>query len=169
MGAPTAPPPAGAADGDTVGGRDDGEAGAAGGRPGAAERGGPVGAAGAGREGAWLPGPGTVPIGGAGAGVGPADGRTAVCSAERCTGVSRPVSSRPRIPPEADGGRTTGAEVGNAEPADDCSRIDRRDGGRVGAGCGAGDTGAGAGAGAGEGAGAGAAAWPAPGYVGGVA
>ena len=38
--------------------------------------------------------------------------RTPVCSDVRWMGVRRPVSSTPRIPPDEDGGRTTGAEVG---------------------------------------------------------
>ncbi|MFE7408737.1 hypothetical protein ACFU5J_21470, partial [Isoptericola sp. NPDC057559] len=48
----------------------------------------------------------------------------------RWMGARRPVSSRPRTPAEADGGRTIGAGAGPA--AGLCSRSDRRDGALVG-------------------------------------
>ncbi|MCA5893701.1 hypothetical protein LEP48_10105 [Isoptericola sp. NEAU-Y5] len=63
--------------------------------------------------------------------------RPAPGSGDRWIGVSRPVSSRPRMPPVADGGRTTGADA-PYDGSGDCSRSDRRDGGGAAGGCAAG-------------------------------
>src|SRR5690606_13267111 len=108
--------------------------------PGTAGRGGAAG----GRE--------LVRVGTTGVGDG---GRIATRSAVSCTGVSRPVSSRPRMPPEAAGGRTTdGCDGWSVGPV--VSRSARRDGGGVAGAAGRGAAGgchppaAGAGAGAGE-------------------
>jgi len=58
-------------------------------------------------------------------------GRIATRSAVSWIGVSRPVSSTPRMPPVIDGGRTTGAgvEYPSEGVGADTSRIERRDGG----------------------------------------
>jgi len=50
----------------------------------------------------------------------------------RWIGARRPVSSSPRTPADADGGRTMGAGAG-AAAAGFCSRSDRRDGALAGA------------------------------------